>query len=287
MTRSVLVVGMHRSGTSLVAQLVASLGMVAPTGRDRLPADKTNPTGHWESRRLMRANDVLLFLFGGTTLAPPKLSAGWQTSLRSRMLRPVARHLFNASFRADGWMWKDPQICLTLPFWALMWPRQPAIVYVRRSPAAICSSLVKRDDITTEHAMAVWERYLRHLFAALGGQDIVCVDYDDLLDQPDLAVKQLAAALTAAGVELSPNQADPVATVIPGLAHHRAGLPHSASPEQRSLHEVVSSLPFVGSAPTASELGPETPGLDRIFARRRLDEVARNIQSIATRSARA
>src|ERR1700722_14478144 len=60
----VLVVGMHRSGTSAVAGVRHRLGLDTGDPADALPGDWSNPDGHWESRRLLAFNERLLSAMG-------------------------------------------------------------------------------------------------------------------------------------------------------------------------------------------------------------------------------
>ena len=66
----VLVLGMHRSGTSAVTQAVHHLGLDA--GPDQVGGDWSNPNGHWESQRLLAVNDALLARGGATWRSIPE-----------------------------------------------------------------------------------------------------------------------------------------------------------------------------------------------------------------------
>ena len=72
MTRGVMVVGMHRSGTSAVTRVINLLGV--PLGRaDDIYSAEDNPSGHWESRQLCAVDNLILRVFGGFDMAmPPK-----------------------------------------------------------------------------------------------------------------------------------------------------------------------------------------------------------------------
>ena len=70
----VCVAGMHRSGTSLVARLLNQCGLYLGRDEDILPANPTNPEGHWEHERLVEINVELLTEFGGGWDWPADLS---------------------------------------------------------------------------------------------------------------------------------------------------------------------------------------------------------------------
>ncbi|HEY2475861.1 MAG TPA: hypothetical protein VGI19_13820, partial [Candidatus Cybelea sp.] len=57
-SRAVLVLGMHRSGTSAIARGVAALSVYL--GCDFLDAQPENPTGYWEDRNLVAIDDRVL-----------------------------------------------------------------------------------------------------------------------------------------------------------------------------------------------------------------------------------
>src|SRR5579884_3426223 len=111
----VIVLGMHRSGTSAVTRVVNLLGL--SLGReDDLYHAADNPD-HWESSALIEANDSILQKLGGRWDAPPNLQEGWESSdlMRGEMSR--LRNTFLHVYPEDGWVWKDPRTCLTLPLW--------------------------------------------------------------------------------------------------------------------------------------------------------------------------
>jgi hypothetical protein len=67
-TRAVLILGMHRSGTSAFARSMQALGVYL--GTNFLDTKPDNPTGYWEDRNICALNERLLGVFG----------LEWQTS---------------------------------------------------------------------------------------------------------------------------------------------------------------------------------------------------------------
>lgn len=55
----ILVLGMHRSGTSALAGLFNRLGVALPEG-DLIGASKSNPSGHFEPEEVVRIHDRIL-----------------------------------------------------------------------------------------------------------------------------------------------------------------------------------------------------------------------------------
>jgi hypothetical protein len=159
-----IVIGMHRSGTSLVAAMLEVLGVfMGPEGRleareqPGCPREQRWLNGYAESVDFRNLNDRVLgrvgatwhqivpFLerrdrseFAGSSVALLQ----WATfgCLRSRYLRPLPRE-----FRGP-WGWKDPRNSLTLPYWLRLFPRA-RILHVRRDPEAVLDSLQRRAQI--------------------------------------------------------------------------------------------------------------------------------------------
>ena len=127
----IIVLGMHRSGTSAVTRIVNLLGAgLGPD--DDLLTEFDNPAGHWESIRLNRCNDRILAAFGRSWDFPPWLDPGWEHSPRATRLLPDMAETFTGVYSSDPWVWKDPRTCLTLPLWRRVLDPEP----MRRARAA-------------------------------------------------------------------------------------------------------------------------------------------------------
>jgi hypothetical protein len=201
MTSGVMVVGMHRSGTSAVTRVVNLLGV--PLGRaDDIYSAEDNPSGHWESRTLCALNDVILHNFGGFDMAMPPMPRSWLRSRRAEHLRGVMRATFDDVYRGERWLWKDPRICLTLPLWREVLD-DFCVVYVVRDAAPVTSSLHRREGFPRFYCHALWEDHNRRAVAASSGLPMVKVDFDAMLEDPLAQVELLAEGLSSLGVELN------------------------------------------------------------------------------------
>ena len=75
----VIVLGMHRAGTSAITGALAALGMALPPEQDLVRGRPDNPV-HYESEALIALNDRILETMGGWWNAPPEVEPGWATS---------------------------------------------------------------------------------------------------------------------------------------------------------------------------------------------------------------
>jgi len=194
--RAVCVLGMHRSGTSLVAQVLEGLG-VSFGPRERLipPDEATNAEGFYEDAEIVRVNDRILETFGGTWSRPPRLPSGWPQHPELADVRIWAQRAVAASRGgAELWGWKDPRSCLTVELWRELVAIEAYVICVR-DPREVAASLYSRDGIPYEVACALWQRYMRHAVLETDGRPRIAVDYAALVEQPEAQAQRLAEFL--------------------------------------------------------------------------------------------
>jgi hypothetical protein len=285
----ILVAGMHRSGTSAVCRVINLLGAAVAHPDDLLGATPSNPRGHWESASLVRINDEALRLLGGFWWCPPAAREGqWETD-GHRTLRPRAAEALRAAHPREPWVWKDPRLCLTLPFWRPLLPAPACVVLVLRDPSEIAASLAARDRGDTDRALMLWERSMHHLLPALQGLPVATVRYATLLADPDGTTATLRARLADAGIALDePPPGAVAAFVSPALRnqHAAAGAELPLSGPQARLRAMLAELPDYQPAFVPPRLPGETPGNDRGFLELRTRALARRSRVVSGRAAR-
>jgi hypothetical protein len=194
----VVVVGMHRSGTSAVTGAIGALGFNVVSADDRLSPHESNPE-HWESLAVLLHNDAILEHFGATWDAPPRLAEGWEDE-RGLPDRATAARLLAAAYPHPGpSVWKDPRVCLLLPYWREVLGSPIAAVLVWRDPLAVAGSLQRRNGTSLPYGVALWERYNRSAVANVADVDTYVLDYDAMIDDPAASVSGLTSWLASTG----------------------------------------------------------------------------------------
>ena len=146
----IIVLGMHRSGTSLTAQMVHRWG--ANMGDDLMAANEYNQEGYWEYNPLVNLNDKMLAFTGNIWYAPP-------FSVKLEMLLYTfgqeAKELVEKMDESQYiWCWKDPRMAALIPFWKeILVERKIAYVVTYRNPLSVADSLKKRDAIPSYVSM--------------------------------------------------------------------------------------------------------------------------------------
>jgi hypothetical protein len=178
--RGLIVLGMHRSGTSAVTGAIDALGFPACRVEDRMPAHQSNERGFYESRSLATFDESLLNRLGGTWFVPPTLRSGWHTRHSLLESQTQAASLFRAAHPVPGWVWKDPRACVLMPFWDLvLGPDMPRIV-VLRNPLEIAASLHARNQLPLDLALALSERHLRSSLRDSARRPVLVTAYDEV-----------------------------------------------------------------------------------------------------------
>ncbi|MHB1987706.1 MAG: glycosyltransferase [Acidimicrobiales bacterium] len=271
-----LVVGMHRSGTSVTASALGGLGLRLPHKRDLAGPSFGNERGQFESQSLMALSDELLGRLGRSWDDPPELEemrAAVPTALEPYLARAGAT--FEAAFEAPSApvVWKDPRTALLLPFWRAVLDRPLAAVLATRDPLEIASSLERRDALPPTTSVALWERYCRAAVAGLEGLPVFVSVYSDAVSRPREWTRELAAWLARLEVPCPTMAADEsLALFDPAMWHERrtdAGRPGPAGQKrahrsavlagQDAIFETLVSIagPHESFAPV--DLGDESP----------------------------
>ncbi len=196
----VVILGMHRSGTSLITRLVNLLGLSVCRDEDLLMGGTMNPRGHWESKSLVRFNDRLLRELGGSWFCPPLLSAKELSPLLRRHASGALATL-QAAHPQRPWVWKDPRTCVLLPFWSAVLEQRVAYLLVVRHPFEVSDSLARRNRFTPLFSLALWERYTRQAMLGAAGRAVMVCTYDGVLADPVAWCERVVAFLSDLGLQ--------------------------------------------------------------------------------------
>ena len=182
-----------------------------------------NSGGHWESRTLSGLNDELLSLLGGTWSAPPERMSPGDLCARLESSRQLAIDRFYDVHPRSNWVWKDPRLCLLLPFWLRALEIEPVLVLAIRSPETVAASLMHRNGLGRAHALALWHRYASDALHNCADLPTVVVRYDELVTRPGAEVRRLSEALSRHGAATADDASaleEAAAAIDPTLRHH-------------------------------------------------------------------
>lgn len=141
-----IITGMHRSGTSLLARFIHNSGI--DLGDKMLDALSTNPYGHFEDVEILEFHrEILTREFGHTMWVP--------SAAPTRAVdKEKARGLLRQRQSKHKWGWKEPRTSLFLDFWNELLP-EANYLFVIRHPALVLESLARRVNSN-------WYRFWKH-----------------------------------------------------------------------------------------------------------------------------
>jgi glycosyltransferase involved in cell wall biosynthesis len=202
--RAVVVLGMHRSGTSALAHGLEALGV--DLGGQLLDGHDDNPDGYFEDRQVVATSERLLQALGiGWDSAALPAQDCWQQPLVRRLQAEIAADLRGRFGASPLWGFKDPRVIRTLPFWLQVLDDLAVEVHFvlsLRNPLSVAHSLARRNDIALEKGLLLWLVHWLPYLELLRGRTLVVVDYDRLLAEPMTQWARLAQRLNLSAPNL-------------------------------------------------------------------------------------
>jgi hypothetical protein len=154
----VIIIGMHRSGTSMVGGMLSLLGTYLGSNL-RLPRgaraqDPLYSSGYAEAGEFYRLNEQLLARAGAAwnrvePFLERRRSPQYETDSVETLRRSTWGELRSLYLRGLApastavWGWKDPRTSLTLPYWLQLFP-EARILHVMRDPQQVADSVHRR-----------------------------------------------------------------------------------------------------------------------------------------------
>lgn len=195
---AILILGMHRSGTSALTRVLNLCGVDLGT-RLMPPAQDNNDSGFWEHVDAVDAHERLLFQFGRSWSDARALPDGW---LESEAAAAAAQRI--AALVADEfagsrlWAVKDPRLCRFVPLWIKVLDEagvRVKLVYALRHPDEVIASLVRRDGVSAhENGLLLLTHFFEAALAGVG-QPRCVMTYQSLLDDWRGCVERIAREL--------------------------------------------------------------------------------------------
>jgi len=187
--KTVVVLGMHRSGTSLVAGILERLGV--NMGKRQIGIHWSNPLGHYENVDFVKMDDMILNVAGGAWDDPPEISSILEVSSNEKLLRKIQEVVKKNEDRI--WGWKVPTTSLTIELY-LPFLRNPYFIICYRDPQEIVKSLQKRDGMDPRKARKLIEVYNESIKQFLNRHPnlkVMEIEYRSILANPKDAVQQI------------------------------------------------------------------------------------------------
>lgn len=238
MTRPIIILGVDRSGTSLVAEMVHRWGAWGGDPKKLSRGDHRNPQGYWEFNpmcqvvgQLLRATEDSLFFPRYPEVVREKAS---DPHCRGKALQLIAR----MEREGRSWFWKEPFLSVQLPFWRQFWENPIYIVTVRHPYETALSwqdfilpPEVSRTTSIISANLLRWQFFMWSILDGLRGVTAkIFIPYDQLVRCPETQSRRLHEFLDGEhGIQCSDEGhiAKMTATVNPKHRSHAITAPFS------------------------------------------------------------
>ena len=195
-----IVLGMHRSGTSAITGLLHLCGAWVGEQHELTEANIENPYGFWERRDLRRICDTLLHSAGADWWKVASFDPGTIPHAILAEQRKAFSSVVSNLNRHGPWVIKEPRLCLLVSL-LRDYIRNPVCVHIFRDPLEVARSLQRRNGFGIAGGIALWETYNRWALDGSLSLPRVAVDHESLMTHPMETLAALASRIEALGFQ--------------------------------------------------------------------------------------
>src|SRR6516225_3897102 len=246
-----LVLGIHRSGTSLCSHILSALGVDMA---DKIPGPgatspvPSNPRGHWERWEIVEFHDRILGLFNRDYLGrfhDFALPVAWWADPRVAQIRREIVAFLEGRM-GDGYFgFKDPRTVRLMPVWYQIFNElklAPKLVLCLRNPAQIGRSLNAREGLDPETGEYRWLVHMIDFFRYTSKYDICTVEYEEWFSNPSVNIKKLQKFLDLLWQQSEADLSLVLSGIIdPAARHDDSNNSEASQPLVRTLYKLASS----------------------------------------------
>ena len=183
---ALIILGMHRSGTSCLAGSLQQAGLFCGDVVESAPYNKK---GNRENLDIMALNTAIMQHNDGDWDSPTEIT-NWSDG------HVIERDKIIQALSSDTehlWGFKDPRTMFTLPFWQAG-ISDFLLTASYRHPLAVASSLQARNNFTIEKGLALWKRYNLRLLSYLQDNEFPVICFDVTRDQYEKDINRITNA---------------------------------------------------------------------------------------------
>lgn len=182
----IVVLGMHRSGTSVIARGLAALGI--NLGDNLVPENWDNERGFWEDAEIVAFNENLQeklgYIWFGSTVVD---GINWKDKFIIEAKEQAKQLLANKIEQNQIYAFKDPRTAMLIEFWLEVFHElqlSPYYVIALRNPLEVAASLYKRNDLPKEKSLLLWAASIYQSISFTRNETRLVVSYNELLESP-------------------------------------------------------------------------------------------------------
>ena len=240
----VLVLGMHRSGTSLCSHILSTLGVDIV---DEIGVNRGNDKGHWERWEIVEFHDRILRLFNRDYFGrfhDFALPVAWWAEPRVAQIRKEMVAFLERRMGSSYFGFKDPRTVRLMPVWHQILNElklAPKRVLCLRNPAQIGRSLNAHDGLDREIGEYRWLVHMIDFFRYTTNFDFCTIEYEEWFNNPSSNIEKLQKFLDLQWQQSEADLGLVLSGIIdPGARHDDADHRKADQPLVRTLYTLAS-----------------------------------------------
>ena len=228
--KCLIVLGMHRSGTSALAGCLNLMGV--NFGTAMMPGNQANQAGYFENQDIVLTHDILLRDLGCRWDMVGNLPEGWEESDAAEKSKQILSGILERQFLNKDQLFavKDPRLCRLMPLWSDLLKGHnivPCFILMVRHPMEVARSLEKRDGFDLLKGHLLWMVHNREALQSCRGLEHVIMTFDQLLADPVNTLLKARALEPLQKINPLDYVADILEFIRPDHKHH-----HQSSPTE-------------------------------------------------------
>lgn len=192
---AILILGMHRSATSLTAKLLHELGVCLGETKDMLVANEHNQDGYFERADIVELHDSILLEHSMHWMSVRRSCEFKYDGDYSKEISEILDKLCDDTHRQFAM--KDPRLCIFEPLWRRELKKRnwrEKIIVVFRHPYEVAKSLEVRNNINFSYALKLWFYYNNSILNTLLDFDrdqILFIHHNEYFVNADAQIQKL------------------------------------------------------------------------------------------------
>jgi SAM-dependent methyltransferase len=197
--RLIVVLGMHRSGTSTMTRALQAMGV--ELGSRLMPAvEGVNDTGFWEDLDLYELNIEMLGALNREWHSLAPVGEAFVELLCGKGFLSRAEDLLRLKIgQSPVFGFKDPRVTMLLPFWQRVFALcdiDISYVLALRNPVSVAKSLARREHFEFRKSTLLWLGHVLSMMrCTMGAKHRILVDYDRIVQVPGSELRRIADRL--------------------------------------------------------------------------------------------
>ena len=195
MGKAILVVCMHRSGTSAISGLLNELGIFMGNSLYG-PQKGVNEKGFYENSKVVELNEKLFDALLQSWDDPFAFNHNCNYFEEYKQYEHTIQTLLEDEYSSHHlWGMKDPRVSLHLPFWDKAIKNKgvdPCFLMMIRHPIEVASSLTKRDGFSQSKGLMLWLNYTISTYMYCKSRKLCIVGFNDLLQSQSKVLNNIS-----------------------------------------------------------------------------------------------